>query len=146
MTLTAEQSSNKEAFESLSLKDLIKYLRFSMSQGCIRPSHVYDLVDEALDRLDKISQIVKPIDFSKAAPLPWTTEIGLSAIGDTGDYDSWCHLNDATGERIVGKSGDGPDYRNVEKEDGDHDADLLAMAESANAVSKIKELLKCTES
>ena len=44
-------SSNKEWVESLSTNQVIEHIRLAMSEGCIKPSHVYDLVDEALQRL-----------------------------------------------------------------------------------------------
>ena len=53
MTLTAEQSSHKAEYEALPTDKLIERIRFAMTEGCIRPCHVYDLVDEALDRLAK---------------------------------------------------------------------------------------------
>jgi len=56
MTLTAEESSNKEWMESMSVEDLIQLIRLAMDQGCIRPCHVYDAVDEALDRLAKFHE------------------------------------------------------------------------------------------
>ena len=62
MTLTKEQSSNKAEYEALSTDDVIKRVRTAMTAGCIRPAHVYDLVDEALDRLAKIEALVKSID------------------------------------------------------------------------------------
>ena len=53
MTLTKEQSSNKEWLESETTENLIEIIRTAMGEGCIRPCHVYDAVDEALDRLAK---------------------------------------------------------------------------------------------
>ena len=53
MTLTSEQSSNKEWIEKTSTQDIIMMIRVAMGEGCIRPAHVYDLVDEALCRLAK---------------------------------------------------------------------------------------------
>jgi len=44
-------SSNKEEIEALETNDLIQRIRESMKQGCIHPSHVFDMVDEALQRL-----------------------------------------------------------------------------------------------
>ena len=51
MTLAKEQSSNKTWFESETTENLIKIIRTAMEEGCIRPCHVYDAVDEALCRL-----------------------------------------------------------------------------------------------
>ena len=46
-------SSNRREFERLTTEDLIGRIRTAMESGCIRPCHVYDLMDEALDRLQK---------------------------------------------------------------------------------------------
>ena len=54
MTLTKEQSSNKEWLENASNEDLTKIIRNAMDEGCIRPCHVYDAVDEVLCRLNGI--------------------------------------------------------------------------------------------
>ena len=51
MTLTSEQSSNKEWIENKSTQGIISMIRIAMSEGCIKPALVYDLVDEALCRL-----------------------------------------------------------------------------------------------
>ena len=140
MTLTKEQSSNKEWLESISNNDLEKVIRTAMGEGCIRPSHVYDAVDEALDRLAKIAALVKSIDLTQCSPLPWKSQLHSYPIADTGDYDGSCDATDAMGESIVAKFDD--NYREVEKDDGDHDADILAICDSVNAVKTIKEILK----
>lgn len=51
MTLTENESSNKRDFESLPTERVFALLRTAMDEGCIRPAHVYDLVDEVMDRL-----------------------------------------------------------------------------------------------
>ena len=51
MTLSSFQSSHKAEYESLPTTEIVRRIREAMDEGCIRPSHVYDLVDEALDRL-----------------------------------------------------------------------------------------------
>lgn len=51
MTLTAEESSHKAEYEALPTEELVRRIREAMSMGCIRPCSIYDLVDEALDRL-----------------------------------------------------------------------------------------------
>ena len=53
MTLTSEESSNKEWIEAAKTQDIIKMIRVAMGEGCIRPCHVFDLVDEVLCRLAK---------------------------------------------------------------------------------------------
>lgn len=141
MTLTSEQSSNKEWLESISDTDLEEVIRRAMSQGCIHPSYVFDAVDEALDRLAKIEAIVKSIDLTKCAPLPWKSKLKSCKIVSTGEYDGWDVAEDARGQEVVFKSDDDPFYRNVELDDGDHDADILAICDSINAVRTIKEIL-----
>lgn len=47
------QSSNTEWIEALPTSKLIEVIRIAMQQGCISPCHVFDAVDEALDRLAK---------------------------------------------------------------------------------------------
>ena len=142
MTLTKEQSSNKEWLESISNADLERVIRTAMSQGCIHPSHVFDAVDEALDRLAKIEALVKSIDLTQCAPLPWKSQLHSYQIADTGDYEGSCDATDAMEKSIVAKfSEDYDNYRVVEKDDGDHDADILAICDSVNAVKIIKEIL-----
>lgn len=52
MTLTKEQSSNKEAFEAAKTSEIVTIIRTGMSQGCIRPAHLYDAVDEIICRAE----------------------------------------------------------------------------------------------
>lgn len=47
------QSSNTEWFEKAPTQSIINSIRIAMGEGCIRPAHLYDLVDEALCRLAK---------------------------------------------------------------------------------------------
>lgn len=140
MTLTVEQSSHKDEYESLATNEVIKRIRTAMEAGCIRPAHVYDLVDEALDRLAKIEALVKSVDLTKCSPLPWKSQLHSYPIADTGDYDGTCDATDAMGKSIVAKFDD-DDYREVEKEDGDHDADILAICDSINAIAEAKRML-----
>ena len=56
MTLTSEQSSNKGRLESETTENLIKTVRTAMDEGCIRPCHVYDAVNEVLCRLAKFEE------------------------------------------------------------------------------------------
>lgn len=140
MTLTAEQSSNKAEYEALSTEEVIKRVRTAMEAGCIRPCHVYDLVDEVLDRLAKIETLVKSIDLTQCSPLPWKSKLHSYPIADTGDYEGSCDATDAMGKSIVAKFDD--DYREVEMEDGDYDADILAICDSVNAISKIKKIIR----
>ena len=141
MTLTKEQSSNKEWLESISNADLERVIRTAMGEGCIRPSHVFDAVDEALDRLAKIEALVKAIDLTQCAPLPWKSKLKSCEIADTGDYDGWDVAEDAKGNEVVFKSAEDPSYCDVELDDGVHDADILAICDSVNAVSEIKKIL-----
>ena len=52
MTLTKEQSSNKEMYEAANTSEIVDIIRMAMSQGCIRPCHVYDAVDEIICRAE----------------------------------------------------------------------------------------------
>lgn len=52
MTLTKEQSSNKERYEAAPTSEIVNIIRNAMSEGCIRPSHVYDAVDELICRIE----------------------------------------------------------------------------------------------
>lgn len=52
MTLTLEQSSNKERYEAAPTSEIVNIIRTAMSAGCIRPSHVYDAVDELICRIE----------------------------------------------------------------------------------------------
>ena len=54
-------SSNREWLESTTNSGLAELIRTAMGEGCIRPAHVYDAVDEVLDRLEKIEQILTRI-------------------------------------------------------------------------------------
>lgn len=141
MTLTNEQSSNKEWLESISNADLERVIRTAMGEGCIRPSHVFDAVDEALDRLAKIEALVKSIDLTQCAPLPWKSKLKSCEIADTGDYDGWDAAEDAKGNEVVFKSAEDQSYCDVELDDGYHDADILAICDSVNAVSEIKKII-----
>ena len=141
MTLTAEESSNKAEYEALTTGEVIKRIRTAMGEGCIRPCHVYDLVDEALDRLEKIEAIVNAIDLSECSPLPWKSQLHNYPIADTGDYTGSCDATDAMGKSIVAKIDDEYNYKEVEKEDGDYDADILAICDSVNAIADTKKIL-----
>lgn len=54
MTLTAEQSSNKAKYEAAPTSEIIDIIRTAMGQGCIRPCHVYDAVDELICRIQAL--------------------------------------------------------------------------------------------
>lgn len=139
MTLTKEQSSRKTGYESDSIEELSADI--GIAKECNRIDEASSgAVDEALYRLAKIEALVKSIDLTQCAPLPWKSKLSLYPIADTGDYDSSCDAMDVTGQAVVVKM-DGPGYREVEKDDGDHDADILAICDSVNAVSEIKKIL-----
>ena len=146
MTLTAEESSNKAEYEALATEEVIKRIRTAMEAGCIRPCHVFDLVEEALHRLAKLENVVAGVDLTKCAPLPWKSKLHSYPIADTGDYDGSCDATDAMGESIVAKFDDDDNYKEVEKEDGDHDADILAICDCVNAIAEAKRILKIGES
>ena len=75
--------------------------------------------------------------------MPWKSELHSYQIADTGDYDGSCDATDATGQSIVAKFDD--NYREVEMEDGDYDADILAICDSVNAIANAKKILKIKE-
>lgn len=54
MTLTAEQSSNKAQYEAAPTAEIIDIIRTAMGEGCIRPCHVYDAVDELICRIQAL--------------------------------------------------------------------------------------------
>ena len=54
MTLTAEQSSNKAWYEAATTAEIIDIIRTAMGEGCIRPCHVYDAVDELICRIQDL--------------------------------------------------------------------------------------------
>lgn len=54
MTLTAEQSSNKARYEAAPTAEIINIIRTAMGEGCIRPCHVYDAVDELICRIQAL--------------------------------------------------------------------------------------------
>ena len=54
-------SSNRKMLESETTDGLSTIIRTAMEQGCIHPSHVYDAVDEALDRLKKNEELLTRI-------------------------------------------------------------------------------------
>ena len=47
------KSSNSALMENATTQSLITIIRTGMEQGCIRPAHLFDAVDEALCRLAK---------------------------------------------------------------------------------------------
>lgn len=140
--------------ENLPTEELVKQIRAVRRDGYLdRHSLVDDAIDqaghayagkileEALDRLAKIEALVKAVDLTKCAPLPWKSKLKLCEIADTGDYDGWDAAEDAKGQEVVFKSCEDTFYRDVELEDGDHDADILAICDSVNAVSEIKKII-----
>ena len=46
-------SSNRATNETATVKELETMIRTAMGEGCITPSHVFDAVDEVLDRFNK---------------------------------------------------------------------------------------------
>jgi hypothetical protein len=56
MTLTAEQSSNKARYEAATTAEIIDIIRTAMGEGCIRPCHVYDAVDELICRIQALEK------------------------------------------------------------------------------------------
>lgn len=145
MTLTAEESSNKAEYEALTTGEVIKRIRTAMEAGCIRPCHVFDLVDEALHRLAKLEKVVDGVVLTECSPLPWKSKLKSCAIADTGEYDGWDAAEDAKGNEVVFKTAEDESYCDVEMEDGDHDADILAICDSVNAIVEAKKILNIKE-
>ena len=55
-------SSNREMLENTTTTEsLTEQIRTAMEAGCIRPCRVYDMVDEALDRLKKQEELLKRV-------------------------------------------------------------------------------------
>ena len=55
-------SGNRENFENHTTNEaIISQIRVAMGEGCIKPCHVFDLVDEALDRLKKQEELLKHV-------------------------------------------------------------------------------------
>jgi len=53
-------SSNREMLENeTTMESLTNQIRVAMGEGCISPCRVYDMVDEALDRLKKQEEVLK---------------------------------------------------------------------------------------
>ena len=55
-------SSNREMLENeTTMESLTNQIRVAMGEGCISPCRVYDMVDEALDRLKKQEELLKRV-------------------------------------------------------------------------------------
>lgn len=52
-------SSNRATNETATVKELETMIRTAMGEGCITPSHVFDAVDEVLDRLNKQQELLE---------------------------------------------------------------------------------------
>ena len=98
--------------------------------------------EEAEDFASKVEAILSKVDLSKVSPLPWKCVLENEPIADTGDVTGFCNVVSKDGEVIAGAAEESHQYKPVEKEDGDYDADMLAIADCVNAINAIKELLK----
>ena len=54
-------SSNRATNETATVKELETMIRTAMGEGCITPSHVFDAVDEVLDRLNKQRKLLSRV-------------------------------------------------------------------------------------
>lgn len=55
-------SSNREELENgTTTESLTEQIRLAMGEGCISPCRVFDMVDEALDRLKKQEKLLKRV-------------------------------------------------------------------------------------
>lgn len=141
--------TNAEIATAISDRGTKSAILFGYTNG----AGIFDaLVEEAARRLStaaadailsKVKSIVSKVDLSKVSPLPWKCIIGNYPIADTGDYDGYCEVQDERDNHIASVSCDS-DWRRqeIEREDGDYDADMLAIADCVNAINAIKELLK----
>ena len=69
MTLTKEQSSNKELYEAAPTSEIVNIIRNAMGAGCLRPSHVYDAVDELICRIEAMESKSKNVQSSNESAL-----------------------------------------------------------------------------
>ena len=79
MTFTKEQSSNKEMYEAAKTSEIVDIIRMAMSQGCIRPCHVFDAVDEIICRAEAAE--------AEVAKLKPALECLCGKIDDVIDHD-----------------------------------------------------------
>ena len=98
--------------------------------------------EEAEDFASKVEAILSKVDLSKVSPLPWKCVLENEPIADTGDVTGFCNVVSKDGEVIAGAAEESHQYKPVEEEDGDYDADMLAIADCVNAINAIKGLLK----
>ena len=54
-------SSNSSNYETMPLSGIVEIVRNGMQQGCIRPCHLYDAVDELIDRLEKQKELLSKV-------------------------------------------------------------------------------------
>ena len=54
-------SSNRETYETAKAESLELLIRTAMGEGCIKPCHVFDAVDEVLDRLKKQRKLLSRV-------------------------------------------------------------------------------------
>ena len=94
------ESSNRQEVEKLSTKEVIKRIRNAMGEGCIRPVHVHDLVDEALCRLEKKKETAEAKPYRMTVHCDNTgikvegarTDIGSTCDTDASDLDSFLRI------------------------------------------------------
>ena len=98
--------------------------------------------DRELLLISNIKSIVSKIDLSKVSSLPWKCSLENYPFADTGDVTGYCNVVSEDGEVVACAAEEAYQDKPVEKEDGDYDADMLAISECVNAVNAIKELLK----
>ena len=144
--MEAEQSKTHACFFKEASIAKLEDAFMLLGHESIKSSYLYYAIEEALERLVKLEKVLAKIDLTKCAPLPWKSKLWLHSIADTGDYNGGCAAYDANGEHVFVKDAEGPDYKEVELEDGDHDADILAICDSVNAVAEAKKILKLEDS
>ena len=55
-------SSNRESIERMGNAQIDSEVRIAMGEGCIKPCHVFDLVDETLDRMMRYADEIRRRD------------------------------------------------------------------------------------
>ena len=112
----------------------------------ISSSYLCCAIEEALERLVKLEKVLAKVDLTKCAPLPWKSELRNCGSAGSGDDIKVCEAKSANKQIIAQKTDRWDFYIPIEKEDGDHDADILAICDSINAVAEAKKILKLEDS
>ena len=144
--MESEQSMTHACFfKEASIEKLEDAFRL-LGHKSISSSYLYYAIEEALARLVKLEKVLAKVDLTKCAPLPWKSEIRNCGSAGSGDVISLCEAKSANKQIIAQKIDRWDYYIPIEKDDGDHDADILAICDSINAVAEAKKILKLEDS